>query len=85
MIPCTTIDKQALQHILTRLKELASLYRSDSLTEYEQTLQTVAKLAHQTLPGFTVAYTEIHTKGEQRNPHGGMRYVLLPQQERSGQ
>jgi len=66
-------------HIL--LQDLERLYSSDSLREYEQTLQTVAQQVETLFPGFTIAYAEIYTIGEDRQQHGGMRHVLLLQQE----
>ena len=70
-----------MKDVTTLLDELDRLYHADSLTEYEQTLQTVAQQVHQTFPGFTIAYAEIATAGAARQQHGGMRHVLLPQQE----
>lgn len=71
------------QFLLTSIQELDRLYYSDSFTEYEQTLQTICQKLQQTLPGFTIAYAEIYTAGPERDAHGGMRHVLLPQQERN--
>ena len=74
-----------MQSIPLYLHELDRLYHESSLAEYEQTLQTYEQQVQQTFPGFTIAYAEIATVGRERDLHGGMRHVLLPQQERNGQ
>ena len=81
----TAILRDAWQDILPLLQDLDRLYCSNTLTEYEQTLQTVAEQVAQTFPGFTIAYAEIYTAGSERYQHGGMRHVLLPQPERKDQ
>jgi len=43
-----------MNHILPLLQELDQLYYSDSLEEYEKTLQVVAEQVEQALPGFTI-------------------------------
>ena len=68
-----------MQQLLTLLSDLDRLYHDGSLAEYEQTLQTAIKQVQQTFPGFTIAYAEIATIGEERYLHGGMRHVLLAQ------
>jgi hypothetical protein len=72
-----------MQPIPTLLQDLDRLYRSYSLAEYEQTLQTVEQQVQQLYPGFTIAYAEIATAGAEREPHGGMRHVLLPLHEKN--
>ena len=72
----TTSEKKQL---LTRLHDLDTLYHSGSLQAYEQTWQSVEQQVQQTFPGFTIAYAEIHNAGSEREAHGGMRHVLLPQ------
>ena len=67
-----------MQLILTLLQDLDRLYSSDSLSEYEQTLQKAVERVQQTFPGFTIAYAEITTAGAERKQHGGMHHVLLP-------
>ena len=71
----TTREKKQL---LTRLKELDTLYHTCSLEAYEQTWQSVEQQVQHTFPGFTIAYAEIYTAGSERRAHGGMRHVLLP-------
>jgi len=70
-----------IQFLLTSLQELDRLYREDSLVAYGKQWQTTARLVRHAFPGFTIAYAEIHTAGAEREAHGGMRHVLLPQQE----
>ncbi len=72
------ILRDAWQDILTFLQDLDRLYCSGSLTEYEATLQTAEQQVNLLLPGFTIAYAEIATVGQERSAHGGMRHVLLP-------
>ncbi len=74
-----------MNHILPLLQELDQLYYSDSLEEYEKTLQVVAEQVEQAFPGFTIALAEIYTLGADRDLHGGMRHVLFPRSERNGQ
>jgi len=72
-----------MQNILILLQELDCLYKQDSLEEYEQTWQRVELQIRKAFPDFTIAYAEIYNAGMQREAHGGMRHVLLPQYERS--
>lgn len=74
-----------MNQFTTLLQEFDRLYYSDSLEEYEQTLQTAEQQVQQALPGFTIALAEIYTVGSERKVHGGMRHVLLPQPERKDQ
>ncbi len=71
-----TLDTVILQHIITGLQELDRIYCSDTLTEYEQAWQSVEQQVHLAFPGFTIAYAEIYTAGQEREAHGGMRHVL---------
>lgn len=71
----TTREKRQL---LTRLQELDTLYHTSSLEAYEQTWQSVEQQVRHMFPGFTIAYAEIYTAGNERRAHGGMRHVLLP-------
>ena len=70
-----------MQHILTFLQDLDRLYCSETLREYEQTLQIAEHQVQETFPGFTIAYADISTVGSDREQHGGMRHVLLPQEK----
>lgn len=70
-----------MQHILTQLQKLDSLYYSGSLDVYEMTWQTVESQIRQMLPGFTIAYAEIYMAGSAREPDGRMTHVLLPIKE----
>jgi len=63
-----------MPQIVILLQELDCLYYSEPLEEYEKTLQTAIQQVQQTFPGFTIAYAEIATVGEQREQHGGMRH-----------
>lgn len=69
-----------MEPLLTRLLELDSLYASDSLSEYEKLWKVVEQQIRDTHPGFTLAYAEVYLTGQQREAHGGMRHVLVPQQ-----
>jgi hypothetical protein len=74
-----------MQAIQTLLSDLDRLYCSDTLTEYEQILQTTTQQVEQTFPGFTIALAEIYTAGPKRQAHGGMRHVLMPKQRSNDQ
>ena len=67
-----------MQDISTLLQELDRFYSSDSLREYEQTLQIATQQVETLFPGFTIAYAEIAMAGAERKQHGGMHHVLLP-------
>jgi|GEM_PF-2162860 len=69
----------SIRVILILLHKLDCLYRSDSLAEYEQCWQEATKQVETIFPGFTVAYAEIYTAGQERKANGGMHHVLLPQ------
>ena len=75
---CTTRQGLNPQNILPMLQELDSLYYECPLAAYERRLQAVAQQVEHNFPGFTIAHAEIYTAGQERNPHGGMRHVLLP-------
>lgn len=74
----TTIDQVDVARIPVILTDLDRLYSSNSLEEYEQTLQKVTQQVETLYPGFTIAYAEIYTAGSERSLHGSMRHVLLP-------
>ncbi len=67
-----------MQNILVNLQELDRIYHLDNLSAYEQTWQTVEQQVRYMFPGFTIAYAELYTSGNQRTAHGRMRHVLLP-------
>ncbi len=69
--------------ILQQLHELDSIYHTTPLATYEAALQTAVMQIQRAFPGFTIAYAEIYTAGSEREAHGGMRHVLLPQQGES--
>ncbi len=70
-----------MQYMQILLQELDRLYHSDTLAAYESKWQSVAQEIQRAFPGFTIAYAELYTAGQEREAHGGMRHVLLPQQE----
>ncbi len=74
----TTQQQLTPHNILTSLAQLDSLYFAGNLQAYEQTWLEVTQQIEQTLPGFTLAYAEISNAGEEREPLGSMRHVLLP-------
>ncbi len=67
-----------MNDILTFLQELDRFYASGTLTEYEQMWQAVCQHREHTLPGFTLAYAEIHLAGRERSQNGNMAHGLVP-------
>ncbi len=67
-----------MNQILLLLARLDELYRADNLDAYEQCWQEVCQRIELLFPGFTLAYAEIYTAGQERVAHGSMRHVLLP-------
>ncbi len=61
------------------LAELDQLYTTETLTEYEEAIQTVERKVQSVCPGFTIAYAELATVGEKRTLSGAMAHVLVPQ------
>lgn len=70
-----------MSHIVLMLHQLDDVYHTGGLETYEQCWQRIASHVAHLYPGFTLAYAEIATAGEDRYSHGGMRHVLVPQQE----
>jgi hypothetical protein len=67
-----------LSHLL---RTLDSLYRSASLTQYEQAREEAEAQIKTALPGFTIAYAlEVATvgAGAETYHHGGALHVLVP-------
>jgi len=67
-----------MQDIHLSLQELDRLYHADTLAAYERLWQAVAQQVSLLFPGFTIAYAEVYTAGQEREAHGGMRHVLYP-------
>lgn len=80
---CHAADRERI--VLASLRELDCLYQAENLETYEQTWQHVEQIIQHIFPGFTIAYAELYTAGQERTAHGGMRHVLVPLPERNTQ
>lgn len=66
--------------ILPLLCQLDEVYHTD-LAAYEKQWQLVALQVETLCPGFTLAYGEVYTQGQERIPTGSMRHVLVSEKE----
>jgi hypothetical protein len=62
----TTGEKPSIESMLTSLRQLDTLYHSDSSKESEAALQNVVQWMQELFPGLTIAYAELHTVGGKR-------------------
>ncbi len=65
--------------IFALLSELDKLYTTETLTEYEEAVVTVARTVQRLCPGFTIAYAQLATVGSEREQSGRMAHVLAPE------
>ena len=67
-----------MPHIHIFLQELDRLYHAGDFEAYEQSWLIACHHAERYFPGFTIAYAELYTSGNDRIPDGSMHHVLLP-------